>query len=35
MHAQSMPIDSSVLAMALARGAPPPLPQLQHKVHQA
>ena len=26
MHAQNMPIDSSVPAMALARGAPPPSP---------
>ena len=26
MHAQSVPIDSSVPAMALARGAPPPSP---------
>ena len=34
MHAQSVPMDSFVPAMALARGAPPPLPRLQHRVHQ-
>ena len=34
MHAQSVPMDASVPAMALAQGAPPPLPQLQHRVLQ-
>ena len=33
MHAQSVPMDASVPATALARGAPP-LPHLQHRVHQ-
>ena len=32
--AQSIPFDTSVPAMALAPGVPPPPPLLQHRVHQ-